>query len=50
MAQSPATIPSVTEEAFEADRQKFFSSFCGFVTTVIILIVLLLVAMAVFLL
>ena len=51
MAQSPtATQPSVTEEAFEADRKNFFSGFCGFVTTMVILIVLLLVAMAVFLL
>ena len=50
MAQSPATVPSVTEEAFEEDRQKFFSSFCGFVTTMVVLIVILLVLMAFFLL
>ena len=50
MAQSPtATQPPMTEQAFEADRQNFFSGFCGFVTTMVILIVLVLVAMAVFL-
>jgi len=48
MAQSP-TQPSITEEAFETDRQQFFTGFCGFVTTAVILIVLLLVAMAIFL-
>jgi hypothetical protein len=51
MAQSPtATQPPLTEQAFEADRAQFFSGFCGFVTTAVILIVLLLIAMAVFLL
>jgi len=50
MAQLPtATAPSVTEEAFENDRQNFFSSFIGFVKTMVVLIVLLLVGMAVFL-
>jgi hypothetical protein len=50
MAQSPiATQPPVTEEAFEVDRQKFWSGFCGFVMTMVVLIVLLLIGMAVFL-
>jgi hypothetical protein len=50
MAQSPtATQPPVTEEAFEADRQNFWSGFCSFVTTMVILIVVLLIGMAIFL-
>ena len=50
MAQSPtATQPAITEEAFEADRQQFFSSFIGFVMTMVIAIIVLLVLMAIFL-
>ena len=50
MAQSPvATQPAVTEEAFEADRQHFFSGFCNFVMTMVIAIVVLLVLMDIFL-
>jgi len=52
MSQSPTATnpPPVTEEAFEADRQHFFSGFCGFVMTMTIAIIVLLVLMAVFLL
>lgn len=51
MAQPPAaaTQPPLTEDAFEADRQKFWSSWCHFVLTSVIAIVVLLILMAVFL-
>jgi hypothetical protein len=52
MAQSPTarTLPPVTEEAFEADRQNFFSGFCNFGMTLVIAVIVLLVLMAIFLL
>jgi hypothetical protein len=50
MAQPPtATPPPLTEDAFVADRQKFWSGFCSFVLTNVILIVILLGLMAIFL-
>ena len=50
MAQSPtATQPPLTEEVFDADRQKFWSGFCSFVMTMVIIIVVLLAGMAFFL-
>lgn len=48
MAQSPSPAP-VTEDAFMADRQKFWNGFCSFTTGTVIALVLLLVAMLVFL-
>jgi len=51
MAQSPTVSPApVTEDAFLADRQKFWSAFTGFTLGSVIFIVVLLVLMAIFLL
>ena len=52
MALTPAPVaqPPITEEAFLADRQHFWSSWCGFVLTCVIAIVAILVLMAIFLL
>jgi hypothetical protein len=50
MAQPPASAPNpVTPEAFLADRQQFWSSFCSFTTGSAIAILVLLVLMLVFL-
>ncbi len=48
MAQ-PASLPPVTEDAFTADRQKFWAEFGGFLTRSVIGIVILLVLMLIFL-
>jgi hypothetical protein len=48
MAQ-PAQLPPVTEDAFTADRQKFWGEFGGFVTASVIGVVILLVLMLIFL-
>ncbi len=51
MAQSPSSSHApTTEDAFLADRQKFWSAFTGFTTGSVIFIVVLLVLMAIFLL
>lgn len=51
MAQSPthSTAP-VTEDAFLADRQKFWSAFTGATLATVIFLVVLLILMAIFLL
>ena len=48
MAQ-PASLPPLTEEAFTADRQKFWGEFGGFLTASVIGVVVLLVLMLIFL-
>lgn len=52
MAQTSSSTSGapVTEDAFLADRQKFWSSFTGFTTGSVIAVVALLVLMAIFLL
>jgi len=52
MAHTPAPVAQspITEEAFLADRQRFWSSWCGFVLTCAIAIVAILILMAIFLL
>ncbi|MCW3473165.1 hypothetical protein [Limobrevibacterium gyesilva] len=51
MAQSPMSdLPPVTEEAFVANRQQVWASFCGFTTGTVIVAVAILVLMAIFLL
>ena len=50
MAQSPSTNPApLSNEAFLADRMEFWSGFCNFVTISAAFLVVLLVAMAFFL-
>ena len=48
MAQ-PASLPPLTEDAFTADRLKFWGEFGSFVTASVIGIVILLVLMLIFL-
>ena len=48
MAQ-PASLPPLTEEAFTADRQKFWGEFGGILTASVIGVVVLLVLMLIFL-
>jgi hypothetical protein len=51
MAQSPTVSPApITEAAFLADRQKFWSAFGKFIFGNVVAIVILLVGMAIFLL
>jgi hypothetical protein len=51
MAQPPATGPApVTEDAFLAERQKFWSGFTGFTLGSVIFVAVLLILMAIFLL
>jgi hypothetical protein len=47
-AAAPALAP-VTEEAFLADRLKFWTSFTSFTTGAVIALVILLILMAIFL-
>ncbi len=50
MAQSPSTVPNpVTPDAFLADRQAFWTSFCSFTTGSAIAVAVLLVLMLIFL-
>ena len=51
MAHTPAPVsqPPMTEEAFLADRMRFWSGWCTFVVTNVVLIIILLVLMAWFL-
>lgn len=50
MSTAPETIRApLTEEAFLADRQKFWGDFTGFTTGSVIAVVVLLIAMAIFL-
>ena len=49
MSSSTSSAP-VTNEAFLADRQKFWASFTGFTTGSVVALVALLVLMAIFLL
>ncbi len=44
----PAT-PMLNEDAFVADRQRFWSTFTGFTTFAVIAVVVLVVGMAIFL-
>ncbi len=46
---APSSAAPVTEEAFLADRQKFWSAFCGFTTWSTGLMIVLLALMAIFL-
>jgi len=48
MAQ-PTSLPPVTEDAFTADRQKFWGEFGSFLTASVIGIVILLLLMLIFL-
>ena len=51
MAQSPShSLAPVTEDAFLADRQKFWSACTGFTMGGVIFIAVLLILMAIFLL
>jgi hypothetical protein len=51
MAQAPSsTSAPLTEDAFLADRQKFWESFTGFTTGSVFAVVALMVLLAVFLL
>lgn len=51
MAQPPIVSPAPsTEDAFLADRQKFWSAFTGATTFGVVFLVVLLVLMAIFLL
>ncbi len=50
MAQSPTTTGPIREDAFFADRERFWHSWTHFTIGAVIFLVLLLVAMAVFLL
>ena len=50
MAQTPSTNPApLSNEAFLADRMQFWSGFCNFVTISGVFLVVLLAAMAFFL-
>lgn len=51
MAQQPSssTLAPVTEEAFLADRQKFFSAFTGFTMGSVIFLVIVVALMGIFL-
>jgi len=50
MGQSPSTNPApLSDEAFLADRMQFWSGFCNFVTISSVFLVVLLAAMAFFL-
>jgi hypothetical protein len=51
MAQTPAPVtpPPITEDAFMADRMRFWSGWCTFVTTNVVLIIVILALMAWFL-
>ncbi len=51
MAHSPAPVtqPPMTEEAFLADRMRFWSGWCNFVVANVVLIIVILVLMTVFL-
>ncbi len=50
MAQSPTTTGPIREDAFLADRERFWHGWTHFTIGAVIFLVLLLVAMAVFLL
>lgn len=47
--QAANTLPPVTEDAFLADRQRFWGSLCRAATVAIVLLVILLVLMDIFL-
>ena len=51
MAHTPAPVsqPPLTEEAFLADRQRFWSGWCSFVVGNVVLIIIILVLLAWFL-
>jgi len=50
MAQMPSTAPApLTEDAFVADRQSFWSSFTTFITVSVIVLALIIILMAIFL-
>ncbi len=51
MAQAPSSspLPPVTEEAFLADRQKFFSAFGSFTTATTAFLAIVVILMAIFL-
>ncbi len=50
MAQPPISSPApLTEDAFLADRQKFWSAFTGATTVTVILLAVLLILMTIFL-
>jgi hypothetical protein len=51
MAQMPAPVsqPPMTEDAFLADRMRFWSGWCSFVVGNVVLIVIILALMAIFL-
>ncbi len=46
---SSSPLPPVTEEAFMADRQKFYDSFGGFTTGSVIFLAIVMILMAIFL-
>jgi hypothetical protein len=48
-APAPVTQPPMTEDAFLADRMRFWSGWCTFVVANVIIIIAILVLMTVFL-
>ncbi len=49
MAQTPTTLPPVTEDAFLADRQAFLHGFTKFAFGSTVFVVILLILMTIFL-